>query len=82
MDPEADIWNKRQMSEPDAVTCTRIGFHGYKRESHTQTTTKGFKPFHKILVGKRDKFYPYVIKIWGSHSHKVQVYAGTRNEYA
>jgi hypothetical protein len=49
---------------------------------HTQTTTKGFNLFHKILVIKRDKFYPQVVKIWGSHLHKVQGYAGSRNEYA
>jgi hypothetical protein len=69
------------MSEPYAVKCTRIGFHSYKRESHAQTTTK-VSNFNKILVNKRDKFDPQVIKIWGSHSHKVQGYARTRNEYA
>jgi hypothetical protein len=44
MDPEADIWNKWQLSEPNASTCTRIDFHCYKRELHTKTTTKTFKP--------------------------------------
>jgi hypothetical protein len=42
MDPEADIWNKRQRSEPDASTCTKISSHSYKGRLHTQTTTKGF----------------------------------------
>jgi hypothetical protein len=31
---------------------------------------------------QKDKFDPYVSNIWGSHLHKVQGYAGTRNEYA
>jgi hypothetical protein len=52
MDPEADIWSKWQMSEPDASTCTRISFHGYKRMLHTQTTTKGFKLSTKFQWAK------------------------------
>jgi hypothetical protein len=30
MDPEADIWNKWQMSKPDANTCTKISSRCYK----------------------------------------------------
>jgi hypothetical protein len=41
-DLEADIWNKWQLSEPDANTCTKLSSHGYKGMSHTQTTSKGF----------------------------------------
>jgi hypothetical protein len=48
MDPEADIWNKWQMSELDANTCTKISSHGYKRRLPTQTTTKGFKLFTRF----------------------------------
>jgi hypothetical protein len=40
MDPEAYIWNKWPQSELDAITCTRIDSHSYKRRLHTQTTTK------------------------------------------
>jgi hypothetical protein len=68
------------MSEPDATTYTRIGFHSYKRESHTQTITKGFK-LQLDFGEQKDKFDPIVSNIWGSHSHKVQGYAETRNEY-
>jgi hypothetical protein len=42
-DLEAHIWNKWQMSEPDANTYTKLSSHGYKGMSHTQTTTKGSK---------------------------------------
>jgi hypothetical protein len=40
MDPEADIWNKWPLSEPDAITCTRIDSHSYKRMLHIQTISK------------------------------------------
>jgi hypothetical protein len=52
MDPEADIWSKWQMSDPDANTCTRISPHSYKRMLHTQTTTKGFKLFTRFWWSK------------------------------
>jgi hypothetical protein len=54
LDPEADIWSKWQMSEPDANTCTKISSHGYKRMLHTQTTTKGFQLSTSFFVSKRN----------------------------
>jgi hypothetical protein len=52
LDPEADIWNKWQMLEPDAVTCTTIDSHSYKRRLHTQTTTKSFKTSTRFWCAK------------------------------
>jgi hypothetical protein len=52
MDPEADIWDKWQMSDPDANTCTRISSHSYKRMLHTQTTIKGFKLYTRFWWGQ------------------------------
>jgi hypothetical protein len=69
------------MSEPDANTCTKISSHVYKGRLHTQTTTKGFN-FLQDFGEQTESFDPQVNNIWGSHSHKVQLYAGTRNEYA
>jgi hypothetical protein len=43
MVPEADIWNKWQMSEPEANTCTELSSRDYKGMLPPQTTTKGFQ---------------------------------------
>jgi hypothetical protein len=43
MDPEADIWNKWHMSEPEANTCTKLSSHDYKGMLPTPTTTKGLQ---------------------------------------
>jgi hypothetical protein len=80
MDPEADIWNKWQMSEPEANTCTGLSYHGYKRMLPTQTTTK-VSNFHKISKSKR------VVgsSIWWNLGHPLAQgarYARTPNEYA
>jgi hypothetical protein len=63
MDPEADIWNRWQISERDASTCTRISFHGYKRMLHTQTTAKGFKLSTRFWWGKEIvwSFYRWIL---------------------
>jgi hypothetical protein len=49
---------------------------------HTQTTSKGFKTFHRLSMSKRGKFDPQLGEIEGSHLGQGARYAGTRNEYA
>jgi hypothetical protein len=48
---------------------------------HTQTTSKSFN-FPQGFGEQKESFDPQMNSIFGSHSHKVQGYGGTRIEYA